>query len=175
MTDYIVIADPEVEPEAPIISSLGVRFRDNAIAIAEGSDGAPRIAWRALEHLFVGSIALAEGATGVNNLAQAEHITLLGAFVATSASDIEARYSNNNGSSYGSWQTLFNAGTGDDSAFVAQLNLRTGAWATAVPSVGDSGSGTHTVPADANAFQVRTGSPNVTGRLMVLVTGGVHP
>ena len=41
--DYLVIDDSEVEPGAPILSSLGVRWRDNAIAIAQGASGAPRI------------------------------------------------------------------------------------------------------------------------------------
>lgn len=41
--DYLVIDDTEVEPGAPILSSLGVRWRDNAIAIAQGAPGAPRI------------------------------------------------------------------------------------------------------------------------------------
>ena len=41
--DYLIIDDTEVEPGAPILSSLGVRWRDNAIAIAQGASGAPRI------------------------------------------------------------------------------------------------------------------------------------
>jgi len=41
--DYLVINDSEVEPGAPLLSSLGVRWRDNAIAIAQGASGAPRI------------------------------------------------------------------------------------------------------------------------------------
>ena len=41
--DYLIINDSEVEPGAPILSSLGVRWRDNAIAIAQGASGAPRI------------------------------------------------------------------------------------------------------------------------------------
>lgn len=56
MADYIVINDVEVEPEAPIISSLGVRWRDNAIAIAEGADGAPvvRAGWHPYDLSNVG-------------------------------------------------------------------------------------------------------------------------
>ena len=41
MPSYIVINDSEVEPEAPLLSSLGVRFRDNPIAIAQREAGAP--------------------------------------------------------------------------------------------------------------------------------------
>ena len=44
MAEYQEILDTEVEPEAPLTSSLGVRFRDNPVAIAEGAAGAPRVA-----------------------------------------------------------------------------------------------------------------------------------
>lgn len=43
MADYIAITDAEVEPEAPLTSSLAARWRDNPIAIAEGAPGAPRL------------------------------------------------------------------------------------------------------------------------------------
>ena len=43
MPEYQEILDTEVEPEAPLTSSLGVRFRDNPVAIAQGAAGAPRI------------------------------------------------------------------------------------------------------------------------------------
>ena len=43
MPDYRVIADSEVQPDAPVTSSLGFALRDNPIAIAEGAVGAPRI------------------------------------------------------------------------------------------------------------------------------------
>ena len=43
MPEYQEILDTEVEPEAPLTSSLGVRFRDNPIAVWEGAPSAPRI------------------------------------------------------------------------------------------------------------------------------------
>ena len=43
MPEYQEILDSEVEPEAPLTSSLGVRFRDNPIAVWEGAPSAPRI------------------------------------------------------------------------------------------------------------------------------------
>ena len=49
MVDYIPIDDSEVEPEAPLISSLGVRWRDNPVAIAEGAAGAPRVLSAAID------------------------------------------------------------------------------------------------------------------------------
>jgi len=55
MVEYIPIDDSEVEPEAPVISSLGVRWRDNPIAIAEGADGAPRVKSPAIDWSSVSS------------------------------------------------------------------------------------------------------------------------
>lgn len=43
MPDYRVIADSEVQPDAPVTSSLGFALRDNPAAIAEGAPGAPKV------------------------------------------------------------------------------------------------------------------------------------
>lgn len=43
MPDYRVIADSEVQPDAPVTSSLGFALRDNPAAIAQGADGAPKV------------------------------------------------------------------------------------------------------------------------------------
>lgn len=44
MTDYIEITDTQIEPDAPLTAVLAAQWRDNPIAIAEGADGAPRLA-----------------------------------------------------------------------------------------------------------------------------------
>jgi hypothetical protein len=41
MTTYIVITDPETDPDAPLTSELAKKWRDNAIAMAEGDPTAP--------------------------------------------------------------------------------------------------------------------------------------
>lgn len=48
MADYRTIADAEVDPDAPLTSSLGYAWRDNPIAITEGATGAPRITQAAI-------------------------------------------------------------------------------------------------------------------------------
>ena len=50
MADYRTIADAEVDPDAPLTSSLGYAWRDNPIAIAEGATGAPRVEDSALSN-----------------------------------------------------------------------------------------------------------------------------
>lgn len=62
MADYRTIADAEVDPDAPLTSSLGYAWRDNPIAIAEGATGAPRISDAAM-----GSTVTAAGTTWVMN------------------------------------------------------------------------------------------------------------
>ena len=44
MADYVTISDTSVDPDAPLTSQLAYAWRDNPIAIAEGSTGAPKIA-----------------------------------------------------------------------------------------------------------------------------------
>lgn len=53
MPEYQEILDTEVQPEAPLTSSLGVRFRDNPIALANGASGAPRIQTAAINNSAV--------------------------------------------------------------------------------------------------------------------------
>ncbi|RFA24327.1 hypothetical protein CAI21_22140 [Alkalilimnicola ehrlichii] len=43
MVDYVPINESETLPGAPLTSSLGFRFANNPIAIAQGAEGAPRI------------------------------------------------------------------------------------------------------------------------------------
>ena len=48
MADWVDIADSALDPDAPLTSELAYAWRDNPIAIAEGSPGAPRIATLAI-------------------------------------------------------------------------------------------------------------------------------
>ncbi len=56
MTDWLTITDSQVDPDAPITSGLGYAWRDNPIAISEGSDGAPVLssAWHPYNMVYVG-------------------------------------------------------------------------------------------------------------------------
>lgn len=177
MAAWTTVSTTNLEPGDPWTAALAQAAFENPEAIAEGAANAPRVAWRALERLYLGTIAYGFAA-GVNNLEQAENITLLGGmFISGGSSSPQARYSNDNGSSYGSWQDLFvTAGPGgpSDTVLMIQLNLRTGAWALITSGDSENWTGTHTVPSDANAFQVQDAGSGL-GRLLVFVTGGVHP
>jgi len=54
MTDYTSIADSQVEPLSPVTSELMTALRDNPLAIAEGSTGAPRMVLKSIERLVAG-------------------------------------------------------------------------------------------------------------------------
>ena len=69
MPEYQEILDSEVEPEAPLTSSLGVRFRDNPIALANGASGAPRIQTDALNNSAVTTAKINNGAVTQAKLA----------------------------------------------------------------------------------------------------------
>ena len=55
MSVYIEITEAQSNPFAPLTSELVKQLRDNPIAIAEGSPGAPRLYLRSLERLLPGS------------------------------------------------------------------------------------------------------------------------
>jgi len=52
MTDYNPIPDNILEPDDPIPADLGIRWRDNPIAMFEGAPGAPRLQLAALDAGF---------------------------------------------------------------------------------------------------------------------------
>lgn len=48
MTAYVTIPDTDIDQDSPVTQTLMTALRDNAIAITEGSSGAPRIQAKAL-------------------------------------------------------------------------------------------------------------------------------
>lgn len=80
MADYRTIADAEVDPDAPLTSSLGYAWRDNPIAIAEGATGAPRVQDGALDTNVTGAGSawvfnriINRGAGGIGQTVMARH------------------------------------------------------------------------------------------------------
>ena len=61
MATYLTITDSETDPDAPLTSELAKKWRDNPVAIAEGSVGAPYVEaqWYPYDSLAVG-----DGGTG---------------------------------------------------------------------------------------------------------------
>ena len=89
MPDYRVIADSEVQPDAPVTSSLGFALRDNPAAIAQGADGAPRIQREAMGTWIssaggVGTLVYAKHTNNPNTSSYSFGDTINGAFLAPS-------------------------------------------------------------------------------------------
>jgi len=58
MTSYITITDAETDPEAPLTATLAKKWRDNPIAITEGSAGAPKISPLAFAPVAAGDVVI---------------------------------------------------------------------------------------------------------------------
>lgn len=67
MTAYTTITDGEIDPESPITTTLMTKMRDNAIAITEGSSGAPKMQTAGITDNAVTADKLAAG-IGVTEL-----------------------------------------------------------------------------------------------------------
>jgi len=135
MTDYTVIANTQVDPNAPITSELMTALRDNPIAIAEGAVGAPRIASTAINVpiTFYGVGSSTGDFTFFSNLSLGDYALLRYDFVAeetadsTSTSNIEVRMSNNGGSTWSSFVNISGTVNRDAaSSGSGYIDMRTG-------------------------------------------------
>ena len=68
MPDYRVVADSEVQPDAPVTSSLGFALRDNPAAIAEGALNAPKVRSEGLNLTGASGDRTSDGADIVVNI-----------------------------------------------------------------------------------------------------------
>jgi len=161
-------------PSGTTITAL----RDNPVAIAEGATGAPRVRSKALQ-VALGLLTVTGpagmGFTGLDgeSLIRADIASSGGTYNET----LRARYSNDNGATWGSWQTITTFADVVSYFGVLTLNLQTGAYS--VYGFGNANvmivSGTHTVPSAANAFQLSLYAA-FTGRMLYgqfYILGGV--
>lgn len=192
MADYIPILNSQIEPKAPVTSELMFQLRDNPIATAEGAIGATRVDGRALGGVFLGSLSLsgttAVGYTSLDRVGFCRADFSISRTDQATSSSLQIRYSNDNGSTYGSWQTIalvitpsgnvattgsvtINLQTGNFTTTGMIVNVLTSSGATTLSRI--SGSGGHTVPSDCNAFQVSlTGSGS--GDIEFCALGGLE-
>lgn len=180
--------------DKPWTSSLALAVRDNPISIAAGNTGAPKNHPASLD-IYKGTRALS-GTTPQQYLnldrcvAVRVDVGMVGGTTG-GAQFLEASYSNNNGSSWGSYQTLDVSATGaatdpDRRNFVgmARVNLTTGAYiamgasanGSASPSLAlaQVASGTHTVPSNCNAVRFRMSAGTGTAVIDLVALSGVQ-
>lgn len=112
MADWKQIPDTDVDPDAPVTSELMYALRDNPVAIADGATGAPRVMGIALDTFLAhGSAAINDSTTSLAFVGMDRVGEILVAFNAvgdnTSGSPvIQVSFTNNNGTSWGAWQSL---------------------------------------------------------------------
>lgn len=122
MTDYVEILDTQIEPDAPLTAVLAGQWRDNPIAIAEGSPGAPKVASRALQGFLLPTIQFTTTPAGYTNLGNFSEFLIYG-LLPGAVGEMRIRFTNNNGSTWGAAQALFDLGFGP---FFIRLNIVTG-------------------------------------------------
>lgn len=103
MADWTDITDASVDPDAPVTSELAYAWRDNPIAIAQGSVGAPKVRSDAL-NLAAGS----GNRTSIGTIFQLNSLDRVAAFYVSSAVTAGGASS---GAVSISYQTSTNGGT----------------------------------------------------------------
>lgn len=154
MTTYTAIANTEVDAESPVTEELVTRLRDNPLAIAEGDSSAPKVQGIALDNVYKGSVfTIGNAATNFTGLAGAQWIRIdFSVFSSGPSVSFQIGYSNDNGSSFGSYQTI--TSTAADRSGVIYINLSSGAisgYSFALVNLTQ----THTVPSGCNAIRLR--------------------
>jgi hypothetical protein len=167
MASYITITDAETDPEAPLTSELAKKWRDNPIAIAEGETGAPKIVSKAMD-LFLGTFSFSATPAGLTGLDGEDGLLIWYGVTNTSgaaALTLEVRFSNDNGSTWGSYQSIgpSQPATSSRNGF-AILGLKTGRFRSTHNLDSQAlVSSTLTVPSNCNAFQIRANGGTASG------------
>ena len=182
MADYTVILDTQLDPDAPITSSLGYQFRDNPEAIAEGSPNAPKISPTALGGIFVGALDQ-NGTTyaGFTGLDRIKTLHLTGSFSGSgdaSLREFQTRYSEDNGVNWTSPENFLNPPQSSVGFMTMTIDLQTGTVNVITMTSSDQrivNSVTHTVPSNTNSFQIRNQRAGGSMDAIVMAVGGRSP
>lgn len=173
MTTYTTITNSEIDQDSPITQPLLTSLRDNPIAIAEGSSGAPRIQGKALQTWVDRITGGTDSITGLDDYG-ALNLRGRAEFLTSSSSTIQIQLSDNNGSTWASATTVatiitvsntdkhfagadlsINLLTGDYSLVATQLDWFDDGLVTNLILSGFTSNGTITMPAgDVNAVRV---------------------
>jgi hypothetical protein len=171
MADYVQILDTQIEPDAPLTSTLAAQWRDNPIAIAEGAAGAPRNRPLSLDLLIGGQSFELTGTTpvnfidlsGISSLIVVASVTGLPEPNETIIVSVEVSYSTNNGVDWSAWQGGIVSIAGVvESGNMVHINLIEGRINSGTPITGAAGS---------NAVRFRKTSLNGNARVMVYGMG----
>jgi hypothetical protein len=163
MATWRTIASTETDPDAPAVSSLFKALANNPVAIAEGASGAPKIQPNALSTSYIGVASFSNTAFGGWSgllLANQLSIHVCPSIPAGNLGVLRARFSNDNGATWGAAQTtgvlLQPGGAAWHGPFEFLIDLDNGSYASASISGGSISqvTGSLTVPSGCNAMQL---------------------
>ena len=182
---WTAIADADLDPGEPWTSLKALALRDNFAAMAAGDTGAPKIIGKALD-LWLATLTLnGTTAVGVSDLDGYAAIRIELSEAGTPSggvASIQARFSDDNGSTWGSFQAITGAMAANAGyAGSIIMSLTTGRFTSFLACAGISGStivptnphatGTLTVPSGCNAFQLRYASARSSGKAEIFGFG----
>lgn len=186
MADWTDIDPDTLLPGEPWTSAKALAAFENLDAAFEGAPGAPRLNYLARGFPGPRNILSAtnSGAVGLVNLGAIERVELQGTMRISGSSlntgRLQIRYTSNNGGSWGAWQNTIQYAPGTDATVEAALNMEVSlvsgeVFAAFVPTA--SFSGTTTVPANCNGFQLQVSgvAPNSLCLLSKFTQGRVNP
>jgi hypothetical protein len=171
------------KPFATTIQAL----RDNPIAIADGDVNAPKVVGPAVSLTRPSRNISGNTPAGWTDLDRVKLMRFdFWQTVNAPAADIQARFSTNNGGSWGSYQSLgFGIAAGQSAFGTLWLDITNGDYefyATRFPTGGGNpiavfNTGSVTVPSNANGLQFRnsTGSGNPTLNIRGVILEGISP
>lgn len=177
--DASAVSNSVIAHEKGITLQQGRALRDNPIAIAEGSAGAPRVQGQALGNVLVDHGNLTSwGLSATANVERAkEFFAMLNYSTDSTAGTkyVRARLSDDNGAT---WAALSNLHffTSPDSSFSAQfsVDVETGAFVFGGTASGSTTTGTMTLPTGAvNAISIGVDGNGITGNGALFCVGGI--
>lgn len=178
------VSDTAIAFKKPITLQQGRALRDNLLAVSDGMAGAPKVKGKALD-VFLGILTFSSGKAQYTGLDRVKIIN--GDFNATGLNTspvfIQARFSSNNGATWGAWQNVvvITNGTSDRAYGRFYLDLESGScWANAITFYGtgalssrlNTSYSTLTVPSNCNAVQFGKDAINGTVSIYGICLGG---
>lgn len=174
MTSYNIITDAETDPSAPLTSELAKKWRDNPLAIGEGSVGAPRVQGKALGGIRQTMLTVTGTSyatiTGLDSYKWIKLTCSLDPDSTTSARECEVQLSSNGGSTWTTARIVFRhtfSSATNIKVFMVYIGLQDGtiftSWDENTTMFFDES------PANYNAVRVRQSSSTSTSNILNVV------
>lgn len=179
MTDYTTLSNTAVGVGGLPSGATVTALRDNPIAIAEGTSGAPKVQGLALANYYIASVN--NSGTTESAIVLPDGVDLLrldvSGITASTSIILQIAFSTDGGSTYGGWEILqsMSAACNYMASHVLDIPASTQKYVGLVTAgtVSFAGGGGITIPSGANAVKFRMSSGGNTYRVHAYVIGGV--